>query len=107
MGQRTIAHRPGSPLRDARLHPAEGTQLSEARPVPTRQNSRFWMSATSRAVIVRGAPNESGSVRVAQIRGLITQRDEDPSHIKEPADQAPARSSGLGLQARPEHPGLR
>jgi hypothetical protein len=48
-----------------------------------------------------------GSVRVAQIRGLITQRDEDPSHIKEPADQAPARSSGLGLQARPEHPGLR
>ena len=46
-------------------------------------------------------PN-GGSVRVAQIRGLITQRDEDPSHIKEPA-----RSSGLGLQARPEHPGLR
>ena len=42
-----------------------------------------------------------------KIRGLITQRDEDPSHIKEPADQAPARSSGLGLQARPEHPGLR
>ena len=53
-----------------------------------------------------GEPN-GGSVRVAQIRGLITQRDEDPSHIKEPADQAPARSSGLGLQARPEHPGLR
>ncbi len=46
--------------------------------------------------------HSGGSVRVAQIRGLITQRDEGLSHIKEPA-----RSSGLGLQARPEHPGLR
>ena len=45
------------PSRDARLHPAEGTQHSEARPVPTRQNSRFWMSATSRTVIVGGIPN--------------------------------------------------
>jgi hypothetical protein len=27
------------------FHPAEGTQHSEARPVPTRQNSRFWMPA--------------------------------------------------------------
>ena len=41
------AHR--CPSRDAWLHPAEGTQHSEARPVPTRQNSQFWMSATSRA----------------------------------------------------------
>jgi hypothetical protein len=58
------------------------------------------------ALMLTGEHN-GGSVRVAQIRGLITQRDEDPSQIKEPADQAPARSSGLGLQARPEHPGLR
>ena len=36
------------PIRDVWLHPAEGTQHSEARPVPTRQNSRLWMSATSR-----------------------------------------------------------
>src|SRR5271165_6710787 len=36
------------PSRDAWLHPAEGTQRSEARPVPARQNSRSWMSATSR-----------------------------------------------------------
>ena len=45
------------PSRDAWLHPAEGTQHSEARPVPTRQNSRFWMSATSRTVVVDGVPN--------------------------------------------------
>ncbi len=64
------------------------------------------MAVANPIVIAPGIPN-GGSVRVAQIRGLITQRDEDPSHIKEPADQAPARSSGLGLQARPEHPGLR
>ena len=51
--------------------------------------------------------HNGGTVRGAQIRGLITHRDEDPSHIKEPADQAPDRSSGLGLQARPEHPGPR
>jgi len=25
--------------------------------VPTRQNSRFWMSATSRTIIVGGVPN--------------------------------------------------
>ena len=49
------------------------------------------------------APN-GGSVRVAQIRGLITQRDEDPSHIKEPADQAPTRSSGLGYKLAPNIP---
>jgi hypothetical protein len=49
----------------------------------------------------RGRAPNGGSVRVAQIRGLITQRDEDPSHIKEPADQAPARSSGLGYKLAP------
>jgi len=52
--------RPGAhrcPSRDARLHRAEGTQHSETRPVPTRQNSRFWMCRTSRTVIVRGVPN--------------------------------------------------
>ena len=32
-------------------------QHSEAPPVPARQNSRFWMSATSRMVIGHGAPN--------------------------------------------------
>ena len=51
------------PSRDAWLHPAEGTQHAEARPVPTRQNNRFWMSATSRTIIVRGVPN-GGSVSV-------------------------------------------
>jgi hypothetical protein len=49
------AHR--CPSRDAWLEPAEGMQHSEARPVQTRQNSRFWMSATSRTVIVRSVPN--------------------------------------------------
>jgi hypothetical protein len=34
-----------------------GNAALRARPVPTRQNSRFWMSATSRTVIVRGVPN--------------------------------------------------
>lgn len=35
------------PRRRARLHRAEGTQHSETRPVPTRQNSRFWMCPTN------------------------------------------------------------
>ena len=72
---------------------------------PAAQTCQIWTTIT---VAPRApSPTQNGSVRVAQIRGLITQRDEDPSHIKEPADQAPARSSGLGLHARPEHPGLR
>ncbi len=37
---------------------------SEARPVPSRQNSRFWMFATSQTANVRGVPN-GGSVRLA------------------------------------------
>ena len=39
------------------FHPVEGMQHSEASPVPARQNSLFWMSATSRMVIGRGIPN--------------------------------------------------
>jgi hypothetical protein len=65
------AHR--CPPRDASLDPAAGTQHSEARPVPTHQNSRFWMSATSRTVIARGIPNESLFVSrgsVGLFRGL-------------------------------------
>jgi len=46
-----------SPPRDDWLHPAEETQHTKARPVLTRQNNRFWMSATSRTIIVRGVPN--------------------------------------------------
>jgi hypothetical protein len=78
-------------------------------PSTTRNGIHNWLICVAMA-ISRLSPLKvqiGGSVRVAHIRGLITQRDEDPSHIKEPADQAPARSSGLGLQARPEHPGLR
>ena len=35
----------------------KGTEHSEARPVPTRQNSRFWMSATSRTITAAAALN--------------------------------------------------
>ena len=70
------------------------------------QNGGSRVARTS-GFCTRVTVHNGGSVRVVRIRGLITQRDEDPSHIKEPADQALARSSGLGLQARPEHPGLR
>jgi hypothetical protein len=51
--------------------------------------------------------HNGGTVRAAQIRGLITQRDEDPSHIKEPADQTPARVRAWGYKLAPQHPGLR
>ena len=51
------------PGRRARLHRAEGTHHSETRPVPTRQNSRFWMCPTSRTIIVRGVPNWAVRVR--------------------------------------------
>jgi hypothetical protein len=33
-----------------------GTQHPRVQPVPTRQNSRFWMSAASQRIIVRGVP---------------------------------------------------
>jgi hypothetical protein len=50
-----------SPIRDAWDRPAEGTQHSEALPVPpltpTRQISRFWVNGTSRTVTVRGVSN--------------------------------------------------
>ena len=48
-----------------RCHPTEGTQHSEAEPMPTRQNSRLWMSATSRTVIVRSVPNGGSRVLTA------------------------------------------
>ena len=60
-GAAQSAHR--CPSRIPWLHPEEGTQHSEARPVLTRQNSRFWMSAASRTIIVRGIPN--GGSRMA------------------------------------------
>ena len=53
------------PSRDIWLHRAQVDHHSETLPVPTRQNSRFWMSATSRTVIVRGVPN-GGSVRFGE-----------------------------------------
>ncbi len=65
------AHR--CPSRDAYLGPAQGTQHSAARPAPTRQNSRFWMSATSRTVIVRGVPN--GGSRAPYPHPAVTVRD--------------------------------
>lgn len=40
-----------------------GTPADQRRP---RQNSRFWMSATNRIIIVGGVPN-GGSARVAQV----------------------------------------
>jgi hypothetical protein len=48
-------------------HRERSTQ--RARPLPTRQNSRFWMPATNRTVIVSGVPNGGG------VRGIVVITD--------------------------------
>lgn len=48
-----------------------GNAVPRTRPVPTRQNSQFWMSATSRTVIVRGVPNGRDD-RTRRERLLVT-----------------------------------
>ena len=98
------AHR--CPSRDAWLHPAEGTQHSEARPVPTRQNSQFCTSATSRAVIVRSVPNGGSTRRGAAVtleqRAAVSVR----SRAGVPSGRASGPCSGApGREARACGPG--